>query len=309
MELFLFRYWLYTPVEISKSLRYYQIMNMFNLLLWILAYSLCLIHITLFAIVFLKYKTKTDLYWLIVLSNLFLLTGTIMVLHMFGNADNSSLLLNVLLSVYVTVPLYIYNLFNIKRTYYILIPILVILEALIDNLLILFQHYSLIYVSRSIFYFLLLLPVFCKKKIKPEKGSFLWNIQSMTLKTAIIFIVYMIMLVLFRIFLFSIPYVSSLFWAVFTLTYQIPGLVYCKKRLFQKDALFQKSGMSVLTKRENEVALAICEGYKYEEIAQKLFISLSAVKKHSYNIYRKLSINNNRELIHLFMETKNNSSI
>ena len=62
--------------------------------------------------------------------------------------------------------------------------------------------------------------------------------------------------------------------------------------------------LPALTKRENEVAMAICNGLKYKEIAEKLFISLSAVKKHAFNIYRKLNINNNRELMGIFLVEK-----
>jgi DNA-binding NarL/FixJ family response regulator len=49
--------------------------------------------------------------------------------------------------------------------------------------------------------------------------------------------------------------------------------------------------------------MAICNGLKYEEIAENMHISLSTVKRHSFNLYRKLGINNNRELMQLFMET------
>ena len=67
---------------------------------------------------------------------------------------------------------------------------------------------------------------------------------------------------------------------------------------------FSMIELSLLTRRENEVALAICNGYKYKEIAEYLFISLSAVKKHAYNIYRKLDISNSRELMFKFLEAK-----
>jgi len=132
--------------------------------------------------------------------------------------------------------------------------------------------------------------------------------NRMGLKTALIFLIFFLMLIPFVLFLFKLPYVFSSFWAVFNIAIQIPGLLYCKKRFFPNAALFDKKELSLLTKRENEVALAICEGYKYEEIAQKLFISLSSVKKHSYNIYRKLGINNNRELMHIFMASKKNET-
>jgi DNA-binding NarL/FixJ family response regulator len=47
-----------------------------------------------------------------------------------------------------------------------------------------------------------------------------------------------------------------------------------------------------LSVREREVAEKLCMGLKYEEIAQQLFVSLATIKKHAYNIYRKLDISN-----------------
>ena len=276
-------------------------MNILNHLLWILAYSLSLVHITLFAIMYIKHKMKIELYYLFVLANLFLITGIIMTLIIFNQSHNHQVILNILLTLYITLPLYIYTLFIVNKIYYKLIPIVVAIEAVIDNLLMFSNFYQFIYLTRIVFYFILLIPLFINKKKKYEKDSFEHNIQKMSIKTVIIFIAYMVILFPLRIFLFELPYVSSLFWAFFTLSYQIPGILYCTKRLFQKAVHFQNKKLSSLTKRENEVALAICEGYKYEEIAERMFVTLSAVKKHSYNIYRKLGINNNRELIHLFM--------
>ncbi|MDR0689525.1 MAG: helix-turn-helix transcriptional regulator [Spirochaetaceae bacterium] len=93
----------------------------------------------------------------------------------------------------------------------------------------------------------------------------------------------------------NIRYFLSLYFGIFLIVYHIPGLWYCKNRLSHVND--NKSGLKLLTKRENEVAMEICNGLKYEDIANKLFISLSAVKKHTYNIYRKLGIKNNRELV------------
>jgi DNA-binding NarL/FixJ family response regulator len=82
--------------------------------------------------------------------------------------------------------------------------------------------------------------------------------------------------------------------------YQIPGIVYYIDTLTKKNT-FGRRGL-LLTQREKEVAVAICNGLKYEEIAENMHISLSTMKKHSFNIYRKLGINNNRELMQLFIE-------
>jgi len=278
-------------------------MSQLNLLLWIFVYSFGLVHITLFTVIYFKHKNKTELHYLVVLANMFIITIIVMLLVIFGTTNFYRVLLNILLSLYITVPLYIYNLFGVSKKHYKLIPILVTTEAIIENILMAHGLYGGIFASRTIFYVLLLLPVFVNKKTKPKKGSLEWNIRNMTAKTAVILAASIIMHIPFSLFIFEAAYVSSLFWAAFTLAYQIPGLLYCKNRLLGKRTLFGKTGISSLTKRENEVALAICKGYKYEEVAQKLFISLSAVKKHSYHIYRKLGINNNRELMRLFMES------
>ncbi|MDR0289987.1 MAG: LuxR C-terminal-related transcriptional regulator [Treponema sp.] len=131
--------------------------------------------------------------------------------------------------------------------------------------------------------------------------------QKVTKITVVAFITFMASLVPVSLLIFEISYVASVFWAVFTLSYQIPGLVYCKNSL-HKDALPGKTGLESLTKRENEVALAICNGHKYEEIAEKLHISISTVKTHSSTIYHKLGINNNRELMQVFISSKKNDA-
>ena len=52
-------------------------------------------------------------------------------------------------------------------------------------------------------------------------------------------------------------------------------------------------------KSEREVAKYIIDGKKYREIGEELFISLSTVKKHANNIYRKTGTKNGKELIRL----------
>jgi DNA-binding NarL/FixJ family response regulator len=48
--------------------------------------------------------------------------------------------------------------------------------------------------------------------------------------------------------------------------------------------------------------LNLYEGLTYEQIAEKLFVSLSAIKKHAYNIYRKTGAKNNRQLMRMMSE-------
>ncbi|MDR0474427.1 MAG: helix-turn-helix transcriptional regulator [Treponema sp.] len=128
--------------------------------------------------------------------------------------------------------------------------------------------------------------------------------QTATKITIIIFVAFAVLLIPLSGQIFVKSFLSSLFWTVFTLLYQMPGIVYYINRLVKKSS-FGKTGPS-LTKREKEVAMAIYNGLKYEEIAENMHISLSTVKRHSFNLYRKLGINNNRELMQLFIEDPKN---
>ncbi len=47
-----------------------------------------------------------------------------------------------------------------------------------------------------------------------------------------------------------------------------------------------------LSKRELEILKLVTKGYKNEEIADQLFVSLDTVKKHLYNAYQKLNVSN-----------------
>jgi LuxR family transcriptional regulator, maltose regulon positive regulatory protein len=52
-----------------------------------------------------------------------------------------------------------------------------------------------------------------------------------------------------------------------------------------------------LSKRELEILRLICEGRSNREIAEQLFITVSAVKKHTGNIYGKLQVNSRTQAI------------
>jgi len=293
-------------------------MTTLNLIIWIIVYSICLVHIALFAIIYSRHRNKIELFYLIVLINVFLLAVTIMLSLILNVKNVIPIIVYSILLLYITVPVYGYHLFGVHKKYYKLIPILIIIEAAVETVLMMRNIYTFLYLSRIVFYILFLAPIFINAK-KYQKDSLEQIMQDVTKKTVVIFLFFMIVFIPFSIYLFEISYVPSLWWAAFTLSYQIPGLVYCYKYLRKRDAFpyvppgsnaggyqqksfqFQKEIPS-LTKRENEVAQAICSGLKYEEIAQKLFISLSAVKKHAYSIYQKLGINNNRELMQIFME-------
>lgn len=55
-----------------------------------------------------------------------------------------------------------------------------------------------------------------------------------------------------------------------------------------------------LTNREKEVLWCILLGKDSVEIGERLFVSISTVKSHTYNIYRKLGVHSRREAVELF---------
>lgn len=55
-----------------------------------------------------------------------------------------------------------------------------------------------------------------------------------------------------------------------------------------------------ITNREEEILEQLSKGLTYIEIADKLFISIKTLKKHIYNIYEKLHVDNKVEAINKF---------
>ena len=281
-----------------------DLMNTVNLVIWIFIYGFCLTHITLFSVIYVKYKNKIELYYLIVLINIFLLAVIIMLSLVFNIQNIIPVIVNGILSLYITIPLWGYNLFGVDRKYFKFIPILVTAEVVIENILLANNLFIILFISRIVFYCLLTIPIFIKKESKYGKNTLERKMQTVTKITVTFFIVFMALLIPFSPMIFEISYISSIFWAVFTLSYQIPGMFYCLSLFIKKDIKFDRAGISALTKRENEVAMAICNGKKYAQIAEEMFITLSAVKNHASSIYRKLGIKNSRELLHIFIEAQ-----
>ena len=52
-----------------------------------------------------------------------------------------------------------------------------------------------------------------------------------------------------------------------------------------------------LTERETDVLLLIAQGLRNEEIANKLFLSVSTIKTHTRNIFVKLDVRNRIEAV------------
>jgi DNA-binding CsgD family transcriptional regulator len=65
-----------------------------------------------------------------------------------------------------------------------------------------------------------------------------------------------------------------------------------------ESALIHLASRYGLTERENEVVKLIVKGKSNKEIGRILFVSISTVKNHIYNIYRKLGVSSRGQLVH-----------
>lgn len=65
------------------------------------------------------------------------------------------------------------------------------------------------------------------------------------------------------------------------------------------ESFHQKSdaGINSLTVREKELLELLTEGYRYKEIAEKLFISIDTVRSHIRKIYEKLQVTSRTEAV------------
>jgi DNA-binding NarL/FixJ family response regulator len=59
----------------------------------------------------------------------------------------------------------------------------------------------------------------------------------------------------------------------------------------------EKSNDFGLSTRESEILKLLAEGFRYQDIADKLFITFGTVRTHIYNIYQKLHVSNKTSAI------------
>lgn len=64
---------------------------------------------------------------------------------------------------------------------------------------------------------------------------------------------------------------------------------------FQMPAL--EEPIHLLSKREHELLDLLAKGYRYKEIADKLFLSIETIRTHIRNIYRKLEVQSRTEAL------------
>ncbi len=71
------------------------------------------------------------------------------------------------------------------------------------------------------------------------------------------------------------------------------------RKVIEAFAIKEKTNehFQALTRREQEMLEQLAKGYRYKEIAEKLFISMETVRTHIRNIYEKLQVNNRIEAL------------
>jgi len=82
----------------------------------------------------------------------------------------------------------------------------------------------------------------------------------------------------------------------------IENLYYYNKKYFYSENIdFEKIifNKSILSQREKEIVILICEGFTTIEISEKLFISKNTVETHRKNIFFKLNISTTAQLVTL----------
>ena len=66
---------------------------------------------------------------------------------------------------------------------------------------------------------------------------------------------------------------------------------------FQKTGTLTNPAAALLTARELEIVNLLAQGFLYKEIAEKLNMAVNTVKKHLYNVYVKLHVQNRTEAV------------
>ena len=71
----------------------------------------------------------------------------------------------------------------------------------------------------------------------------------------------------------------------------------------------KNSDLDKLSSREKEILSLLSKGYRYKEIAEKLFISIDTVRTHIRNIYDKLQVQSRTEAINKIFPDRGNPAI
>lgn len=72
---------------------------------------------------------------------------------------------------------------------------------------------------------------------------------------------------------------------------------------------FQRKSLAIFSERENQVIDYLCQGDTYKTIAEKLFVTVSAINFHVQNIYLKLNVNSKSEALQKLRELEFSRSV
>ena len=228
-------------------------MKVFNIVLWFIVYSIGFLNIFLWAVMYHKFRNKTELSFLILLSNILLVTFLIMVLvnAIEDNRLIMMIIVNGISSFFITVPYHIYKSNNVQKIYYLFIPIVFITAVLTHNILIITNRLLFLGLTTMMFFAIPLFPLFRQKHGGRKKESPEYKIIKMGMADFFIALFFNFFFVLAYFSFRNMRYFFSLYFGIFLIVYHIPGLWYCKKNRLPQ-VKYNKSGLKLLTKRENK---------------------------------------------------------
>ena len=286
-----------------------------KIVVWILAYTLCLTNLGLLLYRYKQTKKSGILKLLILVSNMVLTTILIMVLLLF-HAPTRVFELglgNFLLTYLLSVPYFAYEAAGLPLNRW-LVAACFAGSAFLLNFLVLTGRaaiaFDLIWTPFIVEMAPFFIPRFAGLPMDEDTPSA--RLRRGLSVTGIVVGGLAILLLLLYMLLSYTPLVRRTFFAddyfaLFTIVYQLPILVFALR--LEADGEWGGEGALAglsrlqLTPREREVAAKLYEGLTYEAIADSMFVSLSAVKKHAYNIYRKNHVRNSRQLIRKIVQS------
>ena len=288
----------------------YRVDNL-TLALWIIAYSLLGATLILGFVCFIQNRRKEIFAFLMWHMNIFIVTVITLLssLTRLGDHVFMVILLNTLLLIYLTVPALVHtiNLRKFPLPAYLLIylPVAISLNVVLALKIEVFPYFYYIWWVPLTVAMTLLMKSSPKIEGDAEgKKSFFKSILKVSyLSLGIPVFMNVFILVLSRTGLANDNTFPNIY-AVFYCLYNIPGLIYfLNYQLARKNSRVPASAiLEKLSGREQDIVRLLMQGKKYSEIGDELCISMSTVKKHTNNIYRKTGTSSARLLIRKLMQ-------
>lgn len=284
------------------------------IVVWLLAYTVSLFDLGLLLYRYLRLRDRSLLFLLLLIADMVFTTVVVMVLvAMHVPALPFALVLgNVLLTYYLSVPYLAYEASGLKKPHLLIFASLAA-SAILVNVLVLAGDAWVIDGLSWAPLVVSFVPFFVPRNWAmvvepPEPAATLRrNIGRVGMAMGgVSTILVLLYLLLSRTVFRADAFFQESYFAYFTILYQLPVLYLHLKGIpdvpngGERPLAVGAAGLN-LTPREEEVARRIFEGLTYEQIADAMFVTLSAVKKHAYNIYRKTGVSNSRQLIQLMI--------